>query len=288
MKYYSNQTLTYIAISLSLCAWQPVSAQDLVDDELYPYAILQEGQYRYELTELTCAKLAQLQRTGYPLDEKGIARWLDEHNIQHPGTRSFTRYTSSAYDDSGCYEISPEGVHIYMQGSTQHLVQAQIIPCRQELLKNGGSCVSPRNSSTPTPVVPSQIQNNTVDRGDGVVAPQPPPEDIFAPKPSQEAGIRMIQFLLIQPYGHGARSFSFDDLPATLWQISCKDAAGFQMSAMSSIDYPFFRWLSKQAGKLLTVQRPDGAYQQSCYTETPNGLSVIGYQQTEPSIFNWR
>jgi hypothetical protein len=255
---------------------------------MYPYAIVQDGKYRYELTELTCEKNARAQRAGYPLDEKGTARWLDQHIAKHPGTRSFTRYYDSTYDGAGCYEITPAGLQTYRQGSAARLVQARIIPCRQELLENGGSCATPRSGRLQAPVAAPAADEGFVVRGDGVVLQPAPVEDQFSPKPSRDAGVRMIQFLLTQPYGRDARPIDFDGVSATLWQISCKEAAGFQMSSMSGADYPFFNWLSNQSGKLMTIQRVDGAHQQACYRDTPTGIAILGYRQAEAYVLHWR
>ncbi|WIH14674.1 hypothetical protein [Xanthomonas graminis] len=66
-------------------------ADSFTENELNPSAIVLDGSYRYELTELSCAKEERVQNASDSARPSAFGRWLSQHVINHPKTKSFTR-----------------------------------------------------------------------------------------------------------------------------------------------------------------------------------------------------
>ena len=69
-----------VSFTLIAAAAAPVAAADiLTDNELYPSAIVLEGRYRYELTELSCEKEERVQSASDSAKPSAFGRWLTQH-----------------------------------------------------------------------------------------------------------------------------------------------------------------------------------------------------------------
>lgn len=235
-------------------------ADSFTENELNPSAIVLDGSYRYELTELSCAKEERIQNASDSARPSAFGRWLSQHVINHPNTKSFTRFTGSAYDGGGCYERTAKGIRVYRPDTAAAELTATVLPCRAELTQSG-TCAGPEALPPMTP------QRWT---------------------PSPISSEKLIGTLMSQPYARSAEHFLFENQPAVLWTASCKLVAQMQMSEMDGADFPFFRWQASQQGSLLTVQRSDGTYSQGCYERVTEGIRVHSFGSAEPYVMRWK
>ncbi|MGC1549094.1 MAG: hypothetical protein WA777_11250 [Rhodanobacter sp.] len=230
--------------------------------ELDPVATVTKDGYRYELTEFSCVRDAQLQAEGTTAQERSYARWLTKQAAAHPASKYFTRYAGSALDLSGCYEHRAHGIRVYLRGETQPIdVDAPIMPCD-----------------------PAVVQLR-------VCAPGPMPAPMPMPEWSPDTSLseKLVNTLNSQADAAYAERFLFEGRPAVLWPTTCTLAAQMQGSEMNgSRDYPFIRWQLSQSGKLLTVLRADGTYSEGCYVRTANGIRIWSFEQKEPFDLNWQ
>ncbi len=69
-----------VSFTLIAAAVAPAWAADiLTDNELHPSAIVLDGSYRYELTELSCEKEERVQSASDSAKPSAFGRWLTEH-----------------------------------------------------------------------------------------------------------------------------------------------------------------------------------------------------------------
>lgn len=250
-----------VSFTLIAAAAAPVAAADiLTDNELYPSAIVLEGRYRYELTELSCEKEERVQSASDSAKPSAFGRWLTQHVKNHSNTKSFTRFADSAYDGGGCYERTTKGIRVYRPGTAETEITATVLPCRADLTQSG-TCAG---AEAPPPITPHRWTPNPV---------------------SSE---KLIGTLMSQPYARSAEHFLFENQPAVLWTASCKMVAQMQMSEMDGADFPFFRWQASQQGNLLMVQRADGTYSQGCYERVTEGIRVHSFGSAEPYVMRWK
>lgn len=260
-----NRSNYFVALSICVTtavqAGPVVSAADYADDELYPVAIVVDGNHRYELTELACAKEERLQRVADTASGQAYGRWLTQHVKAHPSTKSFTRYAGSAFDGGGCYEPTTKGIRTYRPNSTPADVDEPVLPCTARLTQSG-TCAQSKS-------VPSQK-----------------PAARWTPDPAMSK--KLIGTLMTKPYARSAEPFLFEDQPAVLWTVACKLVAQMQMSEMEGVDYPFLQWQASQQGNLITVQRIDGTYSEGCYERTPDGIRVRSFGNADPMDMRWK
>ncbi|WIH10249.1 hypothetical protein [Xanthomonas graminis] len=161
-------------------------ADSFTENELNPSAIVLDGSYRYELTELSCAKEERVQNASDSARPSAFGRWLSQHVINHPKTKSFTRFTGSAYDGGGCYERTAKGIRVYRPDTAAAELTATVLPCRAELTQSG-TCAGPEALPLMTPHrwTPSPISSE-----------------------------KLIGTLMSQPYARSAEHFLFENQPA--------------------------------------------------------------------------
>ncbi|WDJ95302.1 hypothetical protein [Xanthomonas campestris] len=246
--------------ALAMAPTTAAAADIFTDNELNPTAIVLDGSYRYELTELSCEKEERAQSASDSARPSAFGRWLTQHVKNHPKTKSFIRFTGSAYDGGGCYERTAQGIRVYRPDTGATEVIASVLPCRAELTQSG-TCAAPE---APPPLTPQRWT------------------------PSPISSEKLIGTLMSQPYARSAEHFLFENQPAVLWTASCKLVAQMQMSEMDGADFPFFRWQASQQGSLLMVQRADGTYSQGCYERVPEGIRVHSFGNAEPFVMRWK
>ncbi|MBN8800107.1 MAG: hypothetical protein J0H05_00335 [Stenotrophomonas acidaminiphila] len=256
MKYFASAAALLMGVAAAANA-----ADDINDDELYPVAIVLDGSYRYELTELSCAKEERVQRASDKGKPTAYGQWLTQHVGSHSLTKAFSRFTGSAYDGGGCYERTPKGIRVYRPNEATTEVTAAVMPCRAQLVQSG-TCAEQRTPPS------TQTQQRWT--------------------PSPASSEKLIGTLMRQPYARSAEPFLFENQPAVLWVASCKLVAQMQMSEMEGSDFPFFQWQASQTGNVLTVQRTDGTYSQACYERTADGIRVYSFGNVEPYFMQWK
>lgn len=255
MKYLAS----FVALILGASASAP-AAESFTDDELNPSAIVLDGRYRYELTELLCSKEERAQHASDLDRPSAFGRWLTQHVKTHSKTKSFTRYAGSSYDGGGCYERTARGIRVYRPDTPVAEVAATVLPCRAELTQSA-TCAAQQPTSLQSP-------------------------QRWAPSPRSSE--KLIGTLMRQAYARTAEPFLFENQPAVLWTASCKFVAQMQMSEMEGADFPFFQWQSSQPGNLFTVQRIDGTYSQGCYERIAEGIRVHSFGVAEPYVMRWK
>ncbi|TSD59059.1 hypothetical protein FFI97_001635 [Variovorax sp. KBS0712] len=122
---------------------------------------------------------------------------------------------------------------------------------------------SNRVQARPTQLVPPPIK------------PAPMPEHPHTSALSE----RLLVHLESAPPGM-REDFLFENRPATMWRLTCKQIAQFQSGmANTDKDRAFVAWQATAPGNLLTVLRVDGSTSQSCYEPTTRGIRIFGKGQ---------
>jgi hypothetical protein len=250
--------LPYLAAGVLFAVTNTVSAGKVSDElskpgnhELDPVGMVVHGIYRYELTDFSCARDAQLQNEGPSSPEEvKLAKWLAGQAAAHPASKTFTRYANSAFDGNGCFERTAHGIRVYRLGEKPLDVDAPVLPCDPSAVQLG--------TCAPVPV------------------PAPQPMSAFVPSPGLTE--KLINTLGDQP---GER-FMLQGHPAILWSTTCAQAAQMQGSELSGRDAAFVQWQASQPGNLLTVRRVDYTHSEACYVRTARGIRIWSFEQKDP------
>ncbi|WP_454907584.1 hypothetical protein [Variovorax gossypii] len=129
------------------------AAAAIAEGELDTVASVTLGGTRYELTNFTCARAAQLQAEGETSKRaRAYGQWLAQ---QPAGLKSMTlRLDNGASDGAGCYERIPGGIRVYVQGRAQPRdVIAPIVPGDPSAA--GGAYDSPAAAMRPAVPAPT-------------------------------------------------------------------------------------------------------------------------------------
>jgi hypothetical protein len=249
---------------MSASAWAGKVSEELRNPdnhELDPIATVREGPYRYELTDFSCVRNAELQSEGTSPQERKVAAWASSVSAAHPKAKYLTRYNGSAYDTGGCYEPAPKGIRVFLQGSDQPMnVTGPVLPCD-----------------------PANVQLHSC-----APAPTPAVQGMPAQVPRAALSQKLVATLNGQPRPTAER-FLFDGRrPAVMWDVSCKEAAQMQGSEMAQEDAPFLTWQASQPGALLTVERIDGTFSEACFVRTARGIRIWSFGADEPIDSNWQ
>lgn len=249
---------------MSLSAWAGKVSDELGtpgNHELDPVATVTQGPYRYELTEFSCVRNAELQSEGTTPQERKISAWASSVSAAHPKAKYLTRYYGSAYDTDGCYEPTQKGIRVYLRGSNQPTdVTGPVLPCD-----------------------PANVQLHSC-----APAPAPVAQGMPAQVPRAALSQKLVAILSGQPHPKAER-FLFDGRrPAVMWDVPCREAARMQGSETGQADAPFLAWQAAQPGELLTVERIDGTFSEACFVRTPTGIRIWSFGVNEPIDSDWQ
>ncbi|WP_009904341.1 OB-fold protein [Burkholderia thailandensis] len=98
--------------------------------ELDTVATVSAGNYRYDLTNFSCARDAQLQNEGATTERaRKYGRWLTSIAAAHPGAKSMDVRSNDTEDGGGCYERITDGIRIYRPYTMKPVdILAPIVP----------------------------------------------------------------------------------------------------------------------------------------------------------------
>lgn len=274
----------WLALILAVAAAAPTQARaETVPaaGELDTIASVMQGDYRYELTNFTCAREARLQAEGATSKRaRTYGQWLAQ---QPAGSKSMTVRVGSAYNGGGCYERIPGGIRVYVQGRGQPRdVIAPLVPV--EPLATDLQSVPPV-----VPAVPAQSGQPGRAAAAAVATTSPQLKPAPMPEYPHTSAISDLLRAHLESAPPGMREdFLFENRPATMWRLTCKQIAQFQSGmANTDKDRAFVAWQATAPGNLLTVLRVDGSTSQSCYEPTTRGIRIFGKGQ-QPFDSNWR
>ncbi|SEC86757.1 tRNA_anti-like [Burkholderia sp. WP9] len=105
-----------------------VTAPD--NHELATVAAVTAGIYRYDLSEFTCARNAQLQNEGATTErDRKYGRWLTNIAAAHPSAKTMRVRSNGTFDGGGCYERIAGGIRIYRPYTMQPVgIVAPVVP----------------------------------------------------------------------------------------------------------------------------------------------------------------
>jgi hypothetical protein len=223
--------------------------------ELDTVATVTQGTHKYELEEFTCTRNAQLTAEDMTTERaRAYGRWLAKIAAAHPNAKTMSVY-AGAYDGEGCYERIQGGIRIYRPYT---MLPVDVL----------------------APIVAS-------DKLGYPLAPTPTPAPMPAFEPSTAMSATLRAYLQSAPPGM-QEDFIFETRPATMWQLTCKQAAQIQAGFVSvEKDRDYLRWQTMQPGNLLTVERVDGTFSESCYVPTSTGIRIFN-KDVEPIDSNWQ
>lgn len=229
------------------------AAAAIAEGELDTVASVTLGGTRYELTNFTCARAAQLQAEGATSKRaRAYGQWLAQ---QPAGLKSMTlRLDNGASDGAGCYERIPGGIRVYVQGRAQPRdVIAPIVPGDPSAA--GGAYDSPSE----------------------LAAKAPPPA---RPAPAARAALEMARSdasvtdaLVAGQYVYG--------LTAITCEAEGRDRARYPVTAR---DAEIAEWTRNAPGVYTRIHK-DGEYDGfACAQTTPGGIRIASFWSRLPRV----
>ncbi len=134
MKHSFASLCLLVLIALPITAAHAGTITDEVaapgNHELATVAAVTAGIYRYDLSEFTCARNAQLQNEGATTErDRKYARWLTDIAAAHPGAKTMRVRSNGNFDGGGCYARIAGGIRIYRPYTMQPVdIVALVVP----------------------------------------------------------------------------------------------------------------------------------------------------------------